>query len=309
MMTKPAPIALPTGFSSWQRNGFCNDRVHYSADPEKDAAWVAALRPNYPSRIWAREMEIDFTLPAGKPVYDDTEKVVVSPQSFDPSLKIIRSWDYGYTMPYCLFAQIETLVDPETGKPGKRICHFLTETWAENILTSDFAQRHVLPKSELFPGATYQDFGDVAGRQHSDKTKQTNEEILRSLGVMVNSRFCEIEKGIELVQSLISDGCIQMDTGCKLLYRTVMGGYTRDADGKPIKDGYFDHPADALRYFVQNSFNLEASTPATDNVYRPGLLTPERAPAPRQSARPNDQTPTVYRPGNPWRRKGLSRNY
>jgi len=51
---------------------YCHLRIHYTADPEKDEAWVRSRSAAYggmESPKWRREMEIDYTAVQGQPVY------------------------------------------------------------------------------------------------------------------------------------------------------------------------------------------------------------------------------------------------
>jgi len=48
----------------------------------------------------------------------------------------------------------------------------------------------------------------------------------------------------------------------------LRGGYARDDHGRPIKDGVFEHPADALRYGVINVVRLQRAGTGGD-ILRP----------------------------------------
>jgi len=51
-------------------------RVHYSADPEKNAAWVAREKPKYTETWWQQEMEINAHARSGQRVYPEFERDV-----------------------------------------------------------------------------------------------------------------------------------------------------------------------------------------------------------------------------------------
>lgn len=61
---------MPVLTKTYSPRGFCVVPVHYSADPERDASWVARERPKYAKETdWNREQEIDFRVVVGDPAY------------------------------------------------------------------------------------------------------------------------------------------------------------------------------------------------------------------------------------------------
>lgn len=54
-------------------------RVHYSADPDKDAAWVAREKPRFTDVFWQQELEIKAHARSGQLIYPD----------FDPAIHVI----------------------------------------------------------------------------------------------------------------------------------------------------------------------------------------------------------------------------
>lgn len=244
---------IARGCWRWERNGFLHYRIHYSADPDKDPdtvigrAWYETERAKYSTSKWSREMEIDSRVAAGVSVYSDFDAVHVSPQSFDPKLGVSVGWDFGRQVPAVLVAQIE---------PGKTV-HILREITGTDVLLTDFARRSVIPwLDEVCPFSVQTHFGDVAGRQHDDKLRESSIELLGKLGIHVRSKRFEIEASIELVQAVISRGLLEIDPSCRTLIESLRAGYVRDESGFPIKDGVFDHIVDALRYLLANVFRL-----------------------------------------------------
>lgn len=61
---------MPIQFSR-NRNGFAVAKVHYSADPEKDAAWVEREKKGMPEWAWRKEMEMDPSAASGKLVFPE----------------------------------------------------------------------------------------------------------------------------------------------------------------------------------------------------------------------------------------------
>jgi hypothetical protein len=84
-------------------------RVHYSADPERDAAWVERERNKYSSKgAWDREQEIIHEAGGGERIFAETlaryeEKILIDPytSNFRPSphWKILGGFDHGKANP------------------------------------------------------------------------------------------------------------------------------------------------------------------------------------------------------------------
>jgi hypothetical protein len=96
----------PRGCEAWETpDGNRVIKIHYSADPEKDVAWVVATKKGIPEDEWAREMEMDESIEDGVPVFggydDDTHcpnafrqgKIPIVPGSF-----YVGGWDCGQTL-------------------------------------------------------------------------------------------------------------------------------------------------------------------------------------------------------------------
>jgi transposase-like protein len=84
-------------------------RVHYSADPERDAAWVERERKKYSSKgAWDREQEIIHEAGGGERVFAEVlarheEKILIDPYTsgFRPSpyWKLVGGFDHGKANP------------------------------------------------------------------------------------------------------------------------------------------------------------------------------------------------------------------
>lgn len=258
-IVSPAREALARGMTAWQANKFRYVEVNYRADPDKDpempagAVWYAAERAKMPSdRAWRREYENDHSVAAGLPVYDETEKIILKPQSYRPWLPLLRWWDFGFANPFCCLAQIEE--PSEKNALTELRLHLLAEIRMSNITLEAFASHYVIPTTErLCPGAKCRDCGDPAARQKSDKSALTSEDVLKALGIRLISKPSKIEEGADLFQLLISKGCVEMDPVlCARLKAEIFGTYYRDEDGVPVKDGVNDHGPDGVRYGVLN---------------------------------------------------------
>lgn len=178
---------------------------------------------------------------------------------------VLRFRDFGYRSPVCLFAQL----DENSGA-----LNILEEIQGEKEEVKAFESRVQALGNRLFPGATFIDFGDPAVDQHKDTGSTL--QMLKECGVSVNFIRSELDQGIRSVRGVLErivQGRPQLlikRKGCPILIRALRGGYGTNDQGKPIKDGYYDHSCDALRYGIINIFDASGgmkSLPQTSNFY------------------------------------------
>lgn len=239
---------LCPGFTTKRNNnGFVVGFLHYSADATKNDAWVEEVKKGYPSLdIWRQEMELDFTKASGRRVYPDFKtELHVSKLSPIPYRDIWRGWDFGYHHPACVWLQV---TDEDR-------LHILAELMGSEIILQNFADEVKALSKKLFPGWDFKDAGDPAVRARSDKNERTSADILRFNDIRIQSRPMLIKDGINLIRSLCTqraDGFVKMkvDENCSILLEGFLGGYQRDEEDEPIKDNYYEHMFDALRYAV-----------------------------------------------------------
>jgi len=108
--------ALPKGMRSWEtRDGIVVLETHYSADPDKDPdrngkSWLIEAVKGYPGGMkssgWRREMEIDWDIMGGDPVFEfllDHDSKIFTPRlSHDVivnDLELFGGFDYGIRNP------------------------------------------------------------------------------------------------------------------------------------------------------------------------------------------------------------------
>jgi len=86
-----------------RHNGFVAIRLHYSADPNKDAAWAEQTkREMSDDQRFEREYEINFDTIAGKPVFgmwDDGVHIVHLPDAPPPDAALFMGTDSGWDKP------------------------------------------------------------------------------------------------------------------------------------------------------------------------------------------------------------------
>lgn len=242
-------------------NGFAVGYLHYSADTTKDPAWVAEVKKGYPSLdIWRQEMELDFTKASGRRVYPDFKtELHVSRLSPIPYRDIWRGWDFGYHHPACIWMQVDD---------NDRL-HILAELLGNEVVLQDFAEQVNALSKKQFPGWDFKDAGDPAVRARSDKNERTSADILRYMGIRIQSRPMLVKDGVNLIRSLCTlraDDTVRMklDEKCSILTEGFLGGYQRDDNDDPIKDNYYEHMFDALRYAVTIIYD-----PRNQRVIRP----------------------------------------
>jgi len=112
------------------------------------------------------------------------------------------------------------------------------------------------PVSEERVAAT---FCDPAGAGVNDVTGTSVVRELRTLGIMVRFRRSGILEGIELIRRAIRSGegqsTLIISPRCQRLIEALQCYHysqSGSAGELPLKDGLYDHPIDALRYFFVN---------------------------------------------------------
>src|SRR5690606_22073214 len=100
----------------------------------------------------------------------------------------------------------------------------------------------------------------------SPNGRETCFEVLQSFGISaVGERGSRdyVEEGIRQVKkefSTLIQGIPQLtiDPGCSLIRAAYFGRYVRGDDGRPLKDGYYEHVADADRYISHHHRHSDA---------------------------------------------------
>ena len=234
------------------KNGFCVASLHYTADPDKPMTWANELRKTYISDIWQQEMELDFTKASGKRVYPEfkSELHIADLQPI-PYHDIWIGWDFGYHHPAVVFAQHDETND---------CLNILAEFMGEEVVINRFAEQVLAMSKKLYPGFTFKHAGDPACRQKGDKSERTTADILRSLGIRMNIRPMSVKDGVNTIRNLLllrPDGSLRfkINKSCETVIDGFLGGYTRNDEDEPVKDNYYEHLFDAMRYMVTNLFN------------------------------------------------------
>ncbi len=103
------------------------------------------------------------------------------------------------------------------------------------------------------------DFGDPAAAQRKDTGSTLS--ILASEGIDLIYMSSSIEEGVRRVRFLLEriikgiPAITISRRNCPLTVRMFGGGYHLASNGRPKKDGFYDHIADEVRYGILNLFD------------------------------------------------------
>ena len=195
-------------------------------------------------------------------VFDQFDPAIhVKSVDYDPNLPLYRSLDFGFANPFvCLWIQVDNagvvrVIDEYVRSRATIDVHaaeLKNRTWRGLPAREDAAKMAATPPVI----ATY---CDPAGAGANDVTGTSAVRELRSLGINVRFRRSGIAEGIELIRRAIRDGSGQsrfiVSPRCTRLIEALTCYHYPDTptgDEIPLKDGLYDHPIDALRYFFIN---------------------------------------------------------
>lgn len=191
------------------------------------------------------------------------------PLPWTRGLPLIRGWDFGYDGTGLVILQD----DLKTRRIKVLYAHVET-----NCLLDVFCDE-VLPEiRNKFKGAQWIDFCDPAGAQRDTRTSRTCIDILKDHGIHAKFRRTHsVAYGINVIMrqlrlNLNGQPVFIIDPECEALIEAFAGGYANkkdvaDQEINPVKDGYYDHIMDALRYAMVNIREYkEELNPNADDV-------------------------------------------
>lgn len=210
------------------------------------AGWEAEMLCNKPSRQ--------------NVVFDEFDpNVHIQRLDFDPNLPLYRTLDFGFVNPFvCLWIQVD-----DSGII-RVIDEYVRSRATIDVHAEQMKSRTPIPEEQV--AAT---FCDPAGKSVNDVTGTSAVRELRSVGITVRSRRSSILEGIEYIRRAIRSGDGQcrliISPRCRRLIEAMECYHYPDSPTSrgelPQKDGLYDHPIDALRYFfVNHSAPAKAST-------------------------------------------------
>ncbi|OHB62716.1 MAG: hypothetical protein A2Y77_16130 [Planctomycetes bacterium RBG_13_62_9] len=229
----------------------CRDRAKAAYGYLKIDDCIAQMRRS--SRVgWEAEM-LCIKPSLENVVFGEFDPAVhVRPVDYDPNLPLYRSLDFGFINPFvCLWIQVDhdgvvRVIDEYVRSRATIDAH------AEQIKT-----RTPCPQEQVT--AT---FCDPAGAGSNDITGTSVVRELRALGIPARYRRSSILEGVELIRRAIRSGdgtsSLAISPHCPRLIEALQcyhypdSGRIRTPGELPFKDGLYDHPIDALRYFFVN---------------------------------------------------------
>lgn len=251
----------PTSKNHWVYKKFTSDAATYalyqaSSRENKDnlpPGYIKMLEDGMSAEVARRFIDGEFSFnPVGTPVYSPQfqPRFHVGVYKYNPDRPLLRGWDFGFTHPACVFAQQDS---------DGRI-FVLGELLGRNVSIRDFAEQVMAYTNQRFPDAIESmDYCDPAGNQRSDKGdgESTIQILTQILGHPIHNRRTRIIEGVDMIRDLLgkqSAGYFFMnfDRSCEVLIEGFLGGYHYDEKKEDVivKDGYYEHLMDALRYLI-----------------------------------------------------------
>ena len=175
---------------------------------------------------------------------------------------LFRFWDFGFNRPYCCFAQVS--------KKGH--IHVLREVLGFQQEGKAFVQEVLKMTAQHFPNAKFfTDYGDPAVAQKKDTGSML--KLLADAGVLMGYQRTPFDLSMRALRTRFETilerepAIVIDDRAAPILVAALAGGYHLKPDGvTPAKDGYYDHPVDALRYGVWNLFGVASTSTSTTNT-------------------------------------------
>jgi phage terminase large subunit len=232
--------------------------------------YIENLKQTYTEDMQQRMIHGQFgRVHKGRPVFPEFQRGnFIFDVKVDEKLTIFRGWDFGYNNPACVWMQF---IDGQV--------RVLAEKKGSKIYLDDFIRECRDLERELFPGhLLWRDFCDPHGSDETDKGK-TSVDILNDAGIFPLHRRTKIQEGIKAIRECLNsknkDGQANfiIHPRCRLIIEGMRGGYHReDGEDDPVKDNYYDHTMDAMRYCVvslvrRHRFNKMASMIESKNIF------------------------------------------
>lgn len=240
--------------------------LHWRLHPERDATWYEAQKKRLSPEEIASELDICYERSTPDRVFLAFEqRHIRDTLPTHPDRRVIRSWDFGYHTPACVFVQMDD-------HDRVRVLH---EVVGERMMQLDFIRRVLAISNELFAGADFEDICDPAGTQHSDRSDMTNVEILQSQGVYPSWKRLSLNRGIELIRMKLAESIDEapgflIARHCRHLIGAFEGGYRYrpHAPEVPVQEHPYEDVMDCLRYAVSHKCEIP-SPPRRQRAKRP----------------------------------------
>lgn len=258
-------------------------RLHYTADPAKRSEeWKAGARAGYTSeRDWLREMEVDWTVAAGLPVYGEEFMrewhVAKEPLLAIAGMPMRRSWD-NPLKPACVFWQIDASARFNVLRE-----HVIWDGRGpeKQMGMERFADEVKILSNDWYPGMEFLDYGDPSCWSKSQTDEKSNAEILRAKGIFLRPgpmTFTDRKSAIDrvLAKSIGGRPQLMVSPECTMLIEGFVGAYKYEQIGdtekykETVEKNAWSHPMNALEYGIGA---IVVQTPREDE---PGTRREER---------------------------------
>jgi phage terminase large subunit len=185
-------------------------------------------------------------------VFDDfSSEEHVKPTAYDACLPLYLAMDFGYLNPFvCLWIQIDR----------NGVTRVIDEYIQNKTVISKHGETVILRTPGGLESISHA-YCDPAGTHRNTVTGTSDIEELRDRGIRCTYRPSEILDGVELIRRALKNGQgkshFAVDPKCRQLIEAMRCYHypqdaARRANEQPVKDGVYDHPIDALRYFFVN---------------------------------------------------------
>lgn len=210
--------------------------------------------------VWSPQVKGD---PIFAENFNKAVHVSSGPLAFNPNFPVCRMWDYGFRGNACHFGQMDF---------DRQQIRILKSIFAEKMTLDPFADIVELRSAEWFPvGTTFEDWGDSSGKQQTAHGLSLH-DTLRQRGIITKFFPHQVQYGIEIMHRVFKQMAFRKGKEifagevkpfflisncpeCEHLISAISIGYcnkkgTPKGEFNPVKDGFYDHPIDALRYWL-----------------------------------------------------------
>jgi len=194
----------------------------------------------------------------GRPVFGDSFDVErhVAEISEDPSLPILRGWDFGYRAPAVAWLQYD--------RYGRLL--LLHELCPKNLSTDSLIDLVLAEQANKFrnrSAQSFRDYVDAAGDQINSSEARDVEILEDRLGTTCEWRKARIESGLNVMRGLMLKTVkvkgeitprFLVDASCETFISAARGSYHYPEDNPkapPIKGGSYVAVSDCVRYVSQ----------------------------------------------------------
>ena len=251
------------------KNKFVVIDIHFTANPnKKDPEFKANVKASMPFREYMREYERDWSVFAGRPVFEDYSKSRHELRSnVEPhlGLPLLLGWDFGLT-PACIVAQL---------REGRLFIlreyvesHMGIQKFCPRVM-GDLAVRY---PSWRNPRTDFRSYIDPAGLAKAQTDERTCAQVMAECGMKnIYPGPIDFETRRKAVEHFLvlytkdGPGLVLYPQDCPTLSKGFAGGYTyperydeiEPNKARPLKDHY-SHAHDALQYLAAGAFDLKS---------------------------------------------------